>query len=123
MLWNHHTAEELRKNIRREIATISEEELQRIINDVFCRYMESIRSGGNIFSICCSPGEFLLHFLKIISTAIICLALFTDHYPSQDAKYDARMPQRATAVSQTGRKLISLYKNTRKLNIQQAKRN
>jgi len=33
-----HTVEELRNNIQREISTILGEELQRVNNDVFCKY-------------------------------------------------------------------------------------
>jgi hypothetical protein len=43
---NSHTLEELRNKIRHEISTISGEELQRVNNNVFCRYAEFIRSGG-----------------------------------------------------------------------------
>jgi hypothetical protein len=46
---NPHTLEELRNNIRREAATISGEELQRVNNNAFRRYMECIRSGGQYF--------------------------------------------------------------------------
>jgi hypothetical protein len=61
---------------------------------------------GNIFSICCSTGEFLLDFLKIILTVIAYrLASFTDCYPSRDAAYGAQ----AAAASLSSRKTSSLY--------------
>jgi hypothetical protein len=43
---------------------------------------------GSIFSICCSTGEFLLHFLKVILTVIAyrrAKAAFTDCYLCRDA--------------------------------------
>jgi hypothetical protein len=33
---------------------------------------------GNIFSICCSTGEFLLRFLKVYTTAMFFAATFID---------------------------------------------
>jgi len=43
---------------------------------------------GNIFSVCCGTGEYLLGILKIIITVIFCFALFTDCYPSRDVMCD-----------------------------------
>ena len=37
---------------------------------------------GKIFCICCSTGELLLDLLKVINTANLCLASFTNYYPS-----------------------------------------
>jgi len=43
-----------------------------------------------IFCVCCSSGEFLLHFLKVV-TAIVCLAPITDcqTFPSRGARRNA----------------------------------
>jgi hypothetical protein len=43
---NPHTVEELRNNIRREISTVSGEELQRVNNNLFRKCTECIWSGG-----------------------------------------------------------------------------
>jgi hypothetical protein len=67
---NPHTLEELRNNICHEISAVSREELQRVNTSVFHRYTECIRSGGDHFQHMLYTGEFLLHFLKIILTAI-----------------------------------------------------
>jgi hypothetical protein len=50
--------------------------------------VSAFRQDGNIFSICCSTGEFLLHFLKIILTVIVYCqtkATSTNCYPFTDA--------------------------------------
>jgi hypothetical protein len=63
----------------RDIAAISEKQLQRINTNVFLRYSRE----GSIFSMSCSTGEFLLHYLKVL-TAITdhrAEATFTDCYP------------------------------------------
>jgi hypothetical protein len=53
---------------------------------------------GNIFSVCCCTGEFLLGILKIIITALFCFTLFTDCYPSRDVGYDAWASERAVTL-------------------------
>jgi hypothetical protein len=64
---------------------------------------------GNIFSICCSTGEFLLGFLKVVLTTIAYRpAPFTDRYPSCDAALGARAAERAAAASPSSRKKSSL---------------
>jgi hypothetical protein len=57
-----------RKNSRELITTCS----------AFCQE-------GKIFCICCSTGEMLLYFMKVIYTANLCLASFTDYYLSKNA--------------------------------------
>jgi hypothetical protein len=104
-----HTLEEVRHDIRREISTVSGEEFQKV-NNVFRRYTECIWSGGQHFSICCSTGEFLLDFIKVITTAIAYrLAPFTHCYPNRDAAYGARAAELAAADYASSRKNFSLY--------------
>jgi hypothetical protein len=81
---NPHTLEELRNNIHHEISAISGEELQRV-NTVFYRYNECIQSGRQYFQHCCSTGESLFHFLKVILTAAVYHRATTDCYPCTDA--------------------------------------
>lgn len=68
------------ERLHREISTVSEEELQKVNNDAF-----RILSRRQNFCICRSTGEMLLDFLKVINTANLSLASFTDHYPSKHA--------------------------------------
>jgi hypothetical protein len=60
--------EEPRNTIRREISTISGEDLQRL-NSVFRSCTECIWSGQQDFQHLFSIGEILLDFLKVIITA------------------------------------------------------
>jgi hypothetical protein len=53
-----HTLEELRNITHCEISTISREELQRVKKNVFRRHLNASDPEGNIFSMCCSIGEF-----------------------------------------------------------------
>jgi hypothetical protein len=59
---NPHILEELRNDIHCEISAVSREELQRV--NMFSGALSAFGQEGNIFSICCSTGEFLLHFIK-----------------------------------------------------------
>jgi len=63
---NPHTLEEVRYNIRREISVIS-----GVVLSAFGQK-------GKIFSICCSTGDVLLDFVKVVITANLLLAFFTD---------------------------------------------
>jgi len=58
----------LRNNIRCEISTISGQDLRRV-NKSSAVVVGAFGLKGNIFSICCSPSEFLLGFLKVITIA------------------------------------------------------
>lgn len=51
--------------------------------------LSAFGEGGKNFSIYCNIGDFLLAFLKVITTANIWLALFSDSYPSRDVAYYA----------------------------------
>jgi len=73
---NPYNREELRNIIHSDISAISGEELQRA-NIVFHSCTECIESGGHIFSIFCSTGEFLLQYLKVIITANFFLSSFS----------------------------------------------
>jgi hypothetical protein len=61
---------------RREISAVSGRERKRI------KYVAVLLSvfgpEGNIFSICCSTGEFLFVCLKVIMTANLFFVFFTD---------------------------------------------
>jgi hypothetical protein len=63
-----------------EISTVSEEELQKVNSDAF-----RILSRRQNFWICRSTGEMLLDFLKVMNTANLSVASFTDYYPSNHA--------------------------------------
>jgi hypothetical protein len=103
---NPHTLEEVRRKIRSEISTISEENLQRVKSLLRgCILLIALGQEGNIFSICCSTGKFLLGFLKIFLTAIdYRLTSFTGCYPSRDTVHGARADERAAATSPSSRK-------------------
>jgi hypothetical protein len=57
---NPHALEEPRNNICHEVLAICREEFQRVNSSLFCMYTESNQSGGNIFTICCTTGEFII---------------------------------------------------------------
>jgi hypothetical protein len=59
-------------NAHRKISTVSGQELQT------ASILNVVGQEGKIFSSNCSPGEFLLHFLKVIITANLFLTMFTD---------------------------------------------
>jgi hypothetical protein len=67
---NSHTLEELRNNIRREISAISWKNSRELTSSCSAGTLSAFGQESNIFSICCSAGAFLLHFLKAILTAI-----------------------------------------------------
>jgi hypothetical protein len=74
---NLHTLDEPKNNTRLQISTIIGENPQTVNNKMFCRYIDCIPPGGQNRSICCSTGEFLLDILKLIVTAVVCVATFT----------------------------------------------
>jgi hypothetical protein len=53
------------------------QEHQRV-NNVFQQHTDCVSSGGNIFSICYSTGEFFLHFVKVSITVNIFVISFTN---------------------------------------------
>jgi len=67
---NPHTLEELRNNIRSEIATTSVE-LQTIKPTLSGVMLIAFGHEGYIFSICCSTGEFLLDFVFITANPFL----------------------------------------------------
>jgi hypothetical protein len=69
-----YTLEELRKDIRREMSTICEQELQTE-NKGF-RRCTSIGHEGNIFKICCINGQLMLHFRKVITISLLFALMF-----------------------------------------------
>ena len=73
---NPHTKRELR-NSRLNISTISGEELRRIQRSSAV-VLSAFGQEGNILSICCGPGELLIHFGNI---TYLSLASFTDWQP------------------------------------------
>jgi hypothetical protein len=97
---NPHTVKELRNNTCREVSTTS------------------TRSGGmlsaygqetNNFSISCSRDEFLLDFLKVIITAIICLAPFNDCSAFRDTVYEATLAELLGGTNWSSRKCSTIY--------------
>jgi hypothetical protein len=111
---NPDTLEEPRHNIHCEIITISGEEQQ----DLTCsaETLSAFGQEGNIFSICCNTGLFLLNYIKVILTAIAYrIAPFTDSYPSRDAGFGARAAEGSAVACRTVRKKTSLYMEMRKL--------
>jgi hypothetical protein len=77
-----HTLEKIRNNIGHEIQQFTGKRTRESI--VFRSCTECIRSGGQPFSTCCSTGEFLLDFLKVIFTANLFLASFTECWTFRD---------------------------------------
>jgi hypothetical protein len=81
---NPHILEQPKNNVRPEISAITGEELHRVDSNVFRRYTECIRSGGQHFQYLLQHWSVLLHFLKVIFPAIAdrrAKATFTDCYP------------------------------------------
>jgi hypothetical protein len=74
---NPHTLKEIRNNIRRETSTVSEQEHLRVKTSSAV-VLTTFGQQGNISSICCRTGDFLLDFIKVIITANVFLASFTD---------------------------------------------
>jgi hypothetical protein len=64
---NPHTLEELRNNIGHKISTICGEEFRKLTT-CSANTPSAFDQEGKILSICCSTGEFLLDFLKVIIT-------------------------------------------------------
>lgn len=71
--------------------------------------MAEFSQEGNIFGICCSTGEFLLDFLMVIITVILCVTSFTNCYPSRHAAYDATLLEHRATASWSSRKWSTLY--------------
>jgi hypothetical protein len=67
---NPHILEELRSNIRCEIQQFLGKNSRELRPMCFAGTLSAFGQEGSIFSICCSTGEFLLHFLKVILTVI-----------------------------------------------------
>jgi len=83
MIWlQEYTLEEVKNNIRREMSTISRQEFQAVDTDF--RPYTSFGQDGNIFSICCITGQFMLHSLNVITTNLL-FPSFTDCYNSQES--------------------------------------
>ena len=83
MIWlQEYTLEEVKNNIRREMSTISRQEFQTVDKDF--RRCTSFGQEGNNFSITGITGQFMLHFLKVITTSFL-FASFTDSYNSQES--------------------------------------
>jgi hypothetical protein len=64
---------------------------------------------ANIFGICFATGQFLLDFLKVITTAIVCVATFTDCGVSRHTAYAATLPEHMAAASRSSRKWLTVY--------------
>ena len=71
--------------------------------------LSAFGQAGKICNICCSTLGFLLHFLKIITTAVIYVTTFTDSYLSRQTTYDATQAERPTTASRSSRKCPTLY--------------
>jgi hypothetical protein len=68
-----HTLEKQRNNIRREISEIFREEIQRVDTNVFRRYTECIRSGGQHFQhLLCALVSFYYrqHFASLLTSDV-----------------------------------------------------
>ena len=61
-------------NAHRKISTISGQELHMVTASI----LTVVGQESKIFSSCCTTGEFLLSFLKVIITVNLFLAFFTD---------------------------------------------
>jgi len=59
---------------------------------------------SKIFRIYCSTGDFLFDFLKVIITAIVCLATFRDCYASLDMAFNVILGKGLPAVYHSRRK-------------------
>jgi len=73
-LVHHELGVRSAKKAQRKISTVSGQELHRVAASI----LTVVGQEGNIFGSYCSPGEFLLHFLKVIITANLFLTMFTD---------------------------------------------
>jgi hypothetical protein len=101
---NPHTLEELRHNTAARFKQFPGKNSRELTTMCSAGTLSAFGQEGNIFSICCSTGEFLLDFVKVVITAIASVQL-TD----RDAGLGARAAERVAAASRTGRKIISLY--------------
>jgi len=91
---NLHTPEEL-SNIRREISTVSREELQSVNSSVFYRYTEFIRTGGQ-------------HFQRILLHWWVFIRLSTDHCDTFVAAFTGCYPPGILMWRNVGRSVQSL---------------
>jgi hypothetical protein len=106
---NPHTKRGLR-NSRLNISTISGEEIQ-IIQRSSAVALSAFGQEGNIIIICCSTGEFLLHFGNII--AYLSLASFTDRQPLSVRRNTSRTSGGRWSVKQGKKKhTYVLYKDS-----------
>jgi hypothetical protein len=93
---NPHTLKELRNNTHQEISATSGEELHTDLTpSCSADTLGAFSQDGSIFSICCSTGKILLHFLKVILTVTAhhqAKATFTNSFPAQMQQVRARLP-------------------------------
>ena len=75
---NLHTLEELRTTSDTRFQRIPGKNPRELTTLCSAGIPTAFGQEGKIFSICCSTGQFLLDILKVIITAILCLATFTD---------------------------------------------
>jgi len=99
-----YTLEELRKDIRPRFQPFWGKNSLQLTTSLSAVVPSSFYQDGNIFSICCSYGRFLLDFLKVITTATIRLAAFTDRYPSRQPAFDPLAAEGAATASRSSRK-------------------
>jgi len=84
-------------NAHRKISTISGQELLRVTASILI----VVGQERKIFSSCCSTGELLLHFLKVIITANLFLSSPTLKLPV--SAYDAKLAERREGAYRTSR--------------------
>jgi hypothetical protein len=77
---------------RHEMSTICRQELQRV-NNVLHWILAPFGREGNIFSIFCNIGGFLLDFLVGYYHSEFLLASFTDCWTSRDSAYDVTLAE------------------------------
>lgn len=85
---NLHSLEEVRKNIHVTFQLFPEKNFRELTTTWPAGTLHAFGQDRNIFSMCCSTGKFLLHFLKVILTVIAyCWAktTFTVCYHCTDA--------------------------------------
>ena len=68
-----------------------------------------VHQEGNIFSICCSTGEFSLDFLKVIITANSFATSFTNCWNSWNSVYDVMLAECRVGAYWSCRKKKNLY--------------
>jgi hypothetical protein len=105
-----HTPEELRKDIRPRFKQFSGKNSMQLTTSRCPVVLSSFCRECNISSICCSYGGFLLDFLKVITTATVRLAAFTDRYSSRQPAFESLAAEvQPPLLGQAGKVLPDKY--------------